>query len=147
MQATVSISSVHSITFKTFSLSQVNNMLQFNLLNSHIGKLRNKEEWPSLSAHFCVIRFSRFYLFLTDVVITAVSQGDANLICTVHFSPLLEQKDALNRDVSFQAIAWIQAFMKSKFLHFYFQSILEAFSLNSHTFQAFSFKSLHTWLK
>ena len=27
--------------------------------------------------------------------------------------------DPLDRDVSFQAVTWIQAFMKSNFLHFY----------------------------
>ena len=39
------------------------------------------------------------------------------------------------RDVSFQAIAWIQTFMKSKFPHFHlFQPVLEAFSPDSHIF-------------
>ena len=46
------------------------------------------------------------------------------------------------RDVSFQAIGWIQAFMKSKFLQFYlFSACLEDFSPNLCLFQAFPFPS------
>ena len=49
------------------------------------------------------------------------------------------------RDVIFQAIAWILAFMKSKFTTLiHFQPILKTFSLDSDTFSGFLLQaSLH----
>ena len=45
----------------------------------------------------------------------------------------------------FQAMAWIQAFIKSSTFN-YFQLVLEAFTLDSHTFSGFFLQvSLHPW--
>ena len=62
----------------------------------------------------------------------------------------LEVQNEYNRDVSFQAIAWIQAFKWSpNFCTFiYFEPVLEAFHPDSHTFSAFFLQvSLHPWYK
>ena len=62
-----------------------------------------------------------------------VSTREQSSFFLMSYTTVLKKQRWICRDVSFQAIAWIQAFMKSKFLHFYlFHAVLEAFSPDSH---------------